>query len=70
MGTSVGFMHPTRDEQSSPSYDAVCSGSTGYAEVAHVMYDSSKCSYENMCKFFFSFHDPTTLNAQGNDMGT
>lgn len=70
LGTSVGFMHFTKSEEKSPSYDAVCSGMTGYVEVVHVLFDSSKCTFEDMCKFFFSFHDPTTKNQQGNDMGT
>lgn len=42
-----------------PTYKDVCSRKTGYVEVAHVLFDSSKVSYEELVKFFFSFHDPT-----------
>jgi peptide methionine sulfoxide reductase MsrA len=42
-----------------PSYREVCSRNTGYVEVAHVLFDSSKVNYEDLVKFFFSFHDPT-----------
>merc|ERR1712100_829062 len=45
-------------------------GTTGYVEVAHVLFDSSKVKYEDLVKFFYSFHDPTTMNRQGNDSGT
>jgi peptide methionine sulfoxide reductase MsrA len=42
-----------------PSYREVCSRNTGYVEVAHILFDSSKVNYEDLVKFFFSFHDPT-----------
>lgn len=53
-----------------PVYDAVCSGITGHAEVIEVSYDNSQISLQNLLKIFFTIHDPTTLNRQGNDVGT
>jgi peptide-methionine (S)-S-oxide reductase len=53
-----------------PSYDAVCTGTTGHAEATKVEYDPSQISYENLLIVFFATHDPTTLNRQGNDVGT
>lgn len=53
-----------------PSYQAVCSGTTGHAEVVKVVYDPAQVSLEKLLEFFWNIHDPTTLNAQGNDHGT
>lgn len=53
-----------------PTYEAVCSGQTGYAEVVQVTYDPAQVSYEELLDVFFTVHDPTTLNRQGNDVGT
>ena len=53
-----------------PSYREVCSGSTGHAEVVQLKYDESTISLETILKVFFHAHDPTTLNRQGNDVGT
>ncbi len=53
-----------------PSYREVCSGSTGHAEVVRVSFDADKLSLENVLTLFFHAHDPTTLNRQGNDVGT
>jgi methionine-S-sulfoxide reductase len=53
-----------------PSYEAVCSGRTGHAEVVQVTFDSSIVSYQEILKVFFAIHDPTTLNRQGADVGT
>ncbi len=53
-----------------PSYEQVCTGRTGHAEVVQVTFDSQAISYEDILRIFFTVHDPTTLNRQGNDVGT
>lgn len=53
-----------------PSYEAVCSGSTGHAEVARVTFDPAVISLEDILSVFWNAHDPTTLNRQGADIGT
>ena len=53
-----------------PSYEAVCSGSTGHAEICQIKYDPKKVSFPELLEVFFKTHDPTTLNRQGNDTGT
>lgn len=53
-----------------PTYNEVCSGSTGHAEVVQVTYDSEKVDYLQLLEVFWKTHDPTTLNRQGNDVGT
>ncbi len=53
-----------------PSYEDVCTGETGHAEVTRVMFDPDVVSYEDLLTVFFAVHDPTTLNRQGNDVGT
>jgi peptide-methionine (S)-S-oxide reductase len=52
-----------------PSYRAVCDGTTGHAEVIQLRFDPLKLSYREVLELFFSSHDPTTLNRQGNDVG-
>jgi peptide-methionine (S)-S-oxide reductase len=53
-----------------PSYEAVCSGASGHAEVVQVTFDPQVISYKEILEIFFAIHDPTTLNRQGADVGT
>lgn len=53
-----------------PSYEEVCTGLTGHAEVAQITFDKTKTSIDEILKVFFTVHDPTTLNRQGDDVGT
>ena len=53
-----------------PTYKMICRGDTGHAEVVQVKFDPAKVSYEKLLNYFFALHDPTTLNRQGNDVGT
>ncbi len=60
----------TGGDVENPTYNQVCSGNTGHAEVCQIIYDSSIVSVDELLKIFFSVHDPTTLNRQGADEGT
>jgi len=53
-----------------PTYKMVFEGTTGHAEVAQIEFDEQELSYEELLRIFFEIHDPTTLNRQGNDVGT
>ena len=53
-----------------PSYEQVTTGRTGHAEVCQIQFDPGQISFEDILEVFFSTHDPTTLNRQGNDVGT
>lgn len=53
-----------------PTYKEVCSGASGYAEVVQITFDSALLSFRELLEVFFTTHDPTTLNRQGNDVGT
>lgn len=68
--TNVGYMNPNSSGTGkSVRYEYVSTGKTGYAETVEVKYDSTVISFDELVELFFSFHDPTTLNRQGNDVG-
>ncbi|MEO6730917.1 MAG: peptide-methionine (S)-S-oxide reductase MsrA [Ferruginibacter sp.] len=53
-----------------PTYKQVCTGTTGHAECLNIVYDPSKITFDELLEIFWQVHDPTTLNRQGNDVGT
>ena len=67
IATSVGYMGGTT---SHPDYKEVCTGRTGHAEIVEVVFDPSHISYYRLLEEFWTMHDPTSLNAQGGDIGT
>lgn len=60
----------TGGDVDNPTYQQICSGNTGHAEVVQVNYDPEVISYQQLLIMFFQLHDPTQLNRQGNDVGT
>ncbi len=65
--TAVGYLGGTLDN---PSYEDVCTGRTGHAEVVQVEFDPDEVSFEDLVARFWTLHDPTTMNRQGPDVGT
>ena len=65
--TAVGYCGGTLQN---PTYEDVCTGSTGHAEVVRIEYEPNKISYEELLNTFWQNHNPTTLNRQGPDVGT
>jgi peptide-methionine (S)-S-oxide reductase len=63
----VGYMGGANDN---PTYEQICEGNTGHAEVAEIIFDESLISAETILDIFFTIHDPRQLNRQGNDIGT
>jgi len=57
-------------QKPNPTYNQVCDGDTGHAEVVQIKYDADVVSFSELLDVFFTIHDPTTLNRQGNDVGT
>lgn len=67
IATQVGYMGGAKDN---PTYEEVCSGTTGHAEVVQITYDTERIPYEELLRIFWECHDPTQLNRQGPDVGT
>ncbi|XP_031481977.1 peptide methionine sulfoxide reductase A1-like [Nymphaea colorata] len=65
--TEVGY---TQGTTHNPTYNDICSGMTNHSEVVRVQYDPKECTYDTLLDVFWARHDPTTLNRQGNDVGT
>lgn len=69
-GVSKAISGYSGGQTKNPTYKEICSGTTGHAEVLQITYDTSIISYDELLEVFWKTHDPTTLNRQGNDVGT
>lgn len=69
-GVRTAISGYTGGRKSNPTYQEVCSGTSGHVEVVQVEFDSEKVSFAEILRVFFYVHDPTTLNRQGNDIGS
>src|SRR5512136_2358126 len=67
VSTQVGYMGGTREN---PTYEEVCSHTTGHAEVVEMTFDPARISYDELLRIFWDCHDPTQLNRQGPDVGS
>ncbi|MGE0173675.1 MAG: peptide-methionine (S)-S-oxide reductase MsrA [Oligoflexales bacterium] len=67
LSTKVGY---TGGKTTNPTYEQVKTGKTGHAEAIQITFDPAILSYDELLQFFFRLHDPTTLNRQGNDLGS
>ena len=65
--TSVGYMGGS---STAPSYEQVCTGNTGHAEIVQVIFDPATIRFQRLLEEFWTMHDPTTMNKQGGDIGT
>lgn len=65
--TEVGY---AGGDTENPTYETVKTGTTGHAEAVRISFDAAQTSFESLLELFFRLHDPTTLNRQGNDLGT
>lgn len=69
-GVNSAISGYTGGDNEDPTYEQVCSGETNHAEVVELTFDTDIVSFETLLQVFFAIHDPTTLNRQGNDVGT
>ncbi|MFC3121230.1 peptide-methionine (S)-S-oxide reductase MsrA [Agaribacter flavus] len=69
-GVISAFSGYANGDTENPTYEAVCTGNTGHAEVVQVSFDTNIISRREILEIFFALHDPTQLNRQGNDIGT
>jgi peptide-methionine (S)-S-oxide reductase len=66
---TAGFMSPDPNARKNPSYNTVCTGESGHVEVVEVELNDPNAHFEELVRFFYAFHDPTTEDQQGDDVG-